>query len=127
MNNIKLGTHEVTLQHIKVGGFDENNGDPTLLLESTDKNNGLWMEVDSAELAQSIAYLDNDTDGKQTAAKFLDDMIKYSDDILGDQLFEMCKVLLKACIRNVNKNEGLYYRPLKAAEAVLDDIIENCI
>jgi len=125
---IKLGNYEPTLTSVKVIGVEEkDNGDPynKVLCNHTDDNYGITIEADMDELAQSVAWLNVATDGKESAAKFLDRMIKTSPDILEDQVFDLAKVALKACLSRVSKQEGMYYHPLAAALAVCEDIIQN--
>lgn len=125
---IKLGNCEPTLLGVKVIGVDEkDNCDPydKVLFNHTDENYGVTIEADMNQLAQSVAYLNAATDGKTSASDFVSAMIKTSPDILEDQVFDIAKVAIKACLNRVSKQEGMYYHPLAAALAVCEDIIQN--
>lgn len=125
---IKLGNYEPTLMGVKVIGVEEkDNCDPydKVLFDHTDENYGVTIETDMNQLAQSVAWLKTATDGKTSASDFVSAMIKTSPDILDDQVFEIAKVALKACLGRVSKQEGMYYHPLAAALAVCEDIIQN--
>ena len=121
---IKLGNYEPTLTSVKVYTVDEHTLDTKLVGDHCDTNYGVSMQVDMDELAQSIAFLDTATEGKVTAANFVDRMIKTSPDILDDQVFDIAKVALKACMSRVSKHEGMYYHSLAAALAVCEDITD---
>lgn len=122
---IKLGNYEPTLMGVKVYTVDEHTLDTKLTGDHQDTVYGITIGADMTELAQSIAYLNDATDGKTTAADFVNAMIKSSPDILDDQVFDIAKVILKACLGRVCKQEGIYYHPLAAALAVCEDIIQN--
>lgn len=122
---IKLGDYEPTLKCVEVYAVDEHTLDTKLVGNHQDMTYGITIKADMAELSQSIAYLKDATDGKTTAADFVNTMIKSSPDILDDQVFDIAKVALKACLGRVSKQEGMYYHPLAAALAVCEDIIQN--
>lgn len=122
---IKLGGYEPTLMGVEVYALDESNLETKLIGDHYNTIYGITIKADMAELGQSIAYLKDATDGKTTAADFVNTMIKSSPDILDDQVFEIAKVALKACLSRVSKQEGMYYHPLAAALAVCEDIIQN--
>lgn len=121
---IKLGNYEPTLMGVKVYTVDEHTLDTKLTGDHWDTTYGVSMQVDMNELAQSIAWLNTATDGKTSAADFVNAMIKTSLDILDDQVFDIAKVVLKACLSRVSKQEGMYYHPLAAALAVCEDITD---
>lgn len=104
---------------------DERNLETKLIGDHQNTIYGITIKADMAELGQSIAYIKDATDGKTTAADFVNTMIKSSPDILDDQVFDIAKVVLKACLSKVSKQEGMYYHPLAAALAVCEDIIQN--
>ena len=122
---IKLGDYEPTLMGVEVYALDERNLETKLIGDHYNTIYGITIKADMAELGQSIAYLKDATDGKTTAADFVNTMIKSSPDILDDQVFDIAKVALKACLSRVSKQEGMYYHPLAAALAVCEDIIQN--
>lgn len=119
---IKLGDYEPTLKSVEVYTVDEHTLDTKLVGNHQDTTYGITIKADMVELGQSIAYLSDATEGKTTAADFINTMIKNSSDILDDQVFDMAKVVLKACLGRVSKQEGMYYHPLAAALAVCEDI-----
>ena len=123
---IKLGNYEHTLMGVKViGGEDNDNPCDKVLLNHTDEDYGVVVEADMNQLAQSVAYLKVATNDKTSASDFVKAMINTSSDILEDQVFDIAKVALKACLSRVSKQEGMYYHPLAAALAVCEDIIQN--
>lgn len=125
---IKLGNYEPTLTGVKVIGVEEKDIDnpyDKVLFNHTDEEYGVVVEADMNQLAQSVAWLNAATHGKTSASDFVSAMIKTSPDILEDQVFDIAKVALKACLSRVSKQEGMYYHPLAAALAVCEDIIEN--
>ena len=119
---IKLGDYEPTLKSVEVYTVDEHTLDTKLVGNHQDATYGVTIKADMAELAQSIAYLQDATDGKTTAADFVNTMIKTSPDILDDQVFDIAKVALKACLSRVSKQEGMYYHSLAVALAVCEGI-----
>lgn len=103
MKQIELGGKDAIINsiHIKVCDYEtgdmkevplwDEDGTPLL-----DSRNGFTVILDKDELAQSIAYLREDTDGKVGANDILRSMFKYSPDILGDdEPFLMGMTILK--------------------------------
>lgn len=122
---IKLGTDEPTLlSNITISKYDEC-GDEHVVFSDQDNVNGLMIQTDMTELAEAVARLGNQTDGKITATNFLKAMVK-DPDILGDEIFNMCGVLLDACVKQVSSSDQVYYNILKAARAAVKDLENEC-
>jgi len=86
---------------------------------------GFAVTLDKDELAQSIAYLREDTDGKVGANDILKSMFKYSPDILGDnEPFLMGMTILKELVKRTEngRSENL---ALRCALANLEEIYNN--
>ena len=122
---IKLGTDEPTLlSNITISKYDEC-GDEHVVFSDQDNVNGLMIQTDMTELAEAVARLGNQTDGKITATNFLKAMVK-DPDILGDEIFNMCGVLLDTCVKQVSSSDQVYYNILKAARAAVKDLENEC-
>ena len=122
---IKLGTDEPTLlSNITISKYDEC-GDEQVVFSDQDNVNGLMIQTDMTELAEAVANLGNQTDGKITATNFLKAMVK-DPDILGDEIFNMCGVLLDTCVKQVSSSDQVYYNILKAARAAVKDLENEC-
>lgn len=128
---VVLGHFEPTISSVKVSVPDENDGELRVLADYSEKsikgqetdpfnenelNMGLTVEMDMDELAQSIAYLRDQTDGKVSATDVIKSMLNKSGEILGDDVFNITIECLKAarrgsgdsCIDNICKGlEGL--------------------
>lgn len=123
--NIKLGNCEPTIKQVKIFGTNETDGKTKLLANAADPLYGVEIQADMNELARSVALLGSSLTNKVTAADFIGAMIKTSPDEMEDQLFDICKVVLNACLRQVDLSEGIYYHPLRSALAVCEDITNN--
>lgn len=122
---IKLGTDEPNLlSNITISKYDEC-GDEHVVFSDQDNVNGLMIQTDMTELAEAVARLGNQTDGKITATNFLKAMVK-DPDILGDEIFNMCGVLLDTCVKQVSSSDQVYYNILKAARAAVKDLENEC-
>lgn len=128
---VTLGHFEPTISSVKVSVPSENDGELRVLADYSEKsikgqetdpfnenelNMGLTVEMDMDELAQSIAYLRDQTDGKVSATDVIKSMLNKSGEILGDEVFNITIECLKAarrssgdgCIDNICKGlEGL--------------------
>lgn len=141
---IKLGTENPCIFSIKVNGYDEDaepkvnlvtvnekeiicgdTGKTTPELMELVSDYGLEVEMDIDELAQAVSYLGEATEGKTTVTHFLKSMLKTSDGILDDEMFEMAALLLKECNKRVAKESKLEKSVLTAAETVLQNFSEN--
>ena len=129
---IALGQYEPSIFKVKVSTCNETDGNSRTLVDYSEKsvtgqptdpfteyeikNNGLVVEMEVDQLAQSIAYLREQTDGKASATEVVKSMISKSADILDDEIFNITIECLKAarrrtddaCIDNICKGlEGL--------------------
>ena len=129
---VALGYYEPTIFKVKVSACNESDGNLRTLVDYSEKsvtgqptdpfteyeinNNGLVVEMEVDQLAQSIAYLREQTDGKSSATDIIKSMISKSDEILGNEIFNITIECLKAarkrtddsCIDNICKGlEGL--------------------
>ena len=122
---IKLGTDEPILQsNITISVYDEY-GDEHVVFSDRGNVNGLMIQADMTELAEAVANLGNQTDGEVSATNFLKAMVK-DPDVLGDEIFNMCGVLLDACVKQVSSSDLVYYNLLKAARAAVKDLENEC-
>lgn len=115
---IKLGDIDPTLFSLNVYGCDEN-GDEKQLGNFYDKDMGITIEVDIDELSQSIANSKNSSKGNMSVTNFLKRMIKTSSDIIEDEIFDMCKVLLDECAR---RSSGSAEHLFKAASLTINEM-----
>lgn len=129
MKQIELGGKDAIINSIHIKVCDDETGhmkevplwdeDGTLLRDS---RNGFTVILDKDELAQSIAYLREDTDGKVGANDILRSMFKHSPDILGDdEPFLMGMTILKELVKRTEtgSSENL---ALRCALANLEEI-----
>ena len=113
---IKLGDIDPTIFSLNVYGYDEN-GDEKQLGNFCDKDMGITIEVDIDELSQSIANSKN--------LSFSEDIMKNellhirSSDIIDDEIFDMCKVLLNECVK---RSSGSAKHLCKAASLMMSEM-----
>lgn len=106
-----LGAQEPTISKVKVSIPNDFDGELRTLVEYSEKsingqetdpfnedefNMGLAVEMDVDELAQSIAYLHDQTDGRVNATDVIKSMIAKSGDILDDEIINITIECLKA-------------------------------
>lgn len=115
---IKLGDIDPTIFSLNVYGYDEN-GDEKQLGNFCDKDMGITIEVDIDELSQSIANSKNSSKGNMSATNFLKRMIKTSSDIIDDEIFDMCKVLLDECAK---RSSGSAEHLFKASSFMINEM-----
>lgn len=112
MKKIALGNHEPTISSIKVMIPNEQDGNLRTLASYSEKSihdmpivpfskkeidMGLVVEMDMDELAQSVAFLWDQTSGKISATDFIRSMITKSGEIVGDEIVNITLECLKAC------------------------------
>ena len=130
MRKVTLGGRDRVLNSIKIEVGDYNTGEikevPLFDKDGTLARNadagGFAVTLDIDELAQSIAFLRDDTDGKVGADDILKSMFRYSPNILGeDEPFKMGITILNELVKRTtpNSSENL---ALKCALANLKEL-----
>lgn len=130
MKKVTLGASDAIINYLQIFVADAETGkekeiplfDKDGSLER-DAESGFSIKLNQDELAQSIAYLRGDTDGKVGADDILKSMFKNSPDILGDdEPFLMGITILKELVKRTRPgtSENL---ALKCALASLQELI----
>lgn len=130
MKKVTLGASDAIINYLQIFVADAETGkekeiplfDKDGSLER-DAEGGFSIKMNQDELAQSIAYLRGDTDGKVGADDILKSMFKNSPDILGDdEPFLMGITILKELVKRTRPgtSENL---ALKCALASLQELI----
>ena len=127
-----LGALEPTISKVKVSIPNDFDGELRTLVEYSEKsingqetdpfnedefNMGLAVEMDVDELAQSIAYLHDQTDGRVNATDVIKSMITKSGDILDDEVINIAIECLKACRTRID--DGCIDHLCKGLEGLL--------
>ena len=136
MAKVKIGAYEPTINSVKITVPDEkkNFNEVRTLVEYSEKclqgqttdpftegeyNCGLTVEMDMDEMAQSVAFLRDQTNGRQSATMFVKRMIATSPDILDDEVVNMAIECLKACRLRID--DGCIDHLCKGLEALLSE------
>lgn len=109
---VTLGDYEPTISKVKVMVPNEQDGELRTLANYSEKgirgadpapfsrtelDMGLVVEMDMDELAQSVAYLWDQSEGKTSATDFIKSMVTKSNEIVGDEIVNITLECLKAC------------------------------
>lgn len=130
MKKVTLGASDAVINYLQIFVADAETGkekeiplfDKDGSLERDVEEGGFSIKLDQDELAQSIAYLRGDTDGKVGANDILKSMFKHSSDILGDdEPFLMGITILKELVKRTQPGTSENFA-LKCALANLQEI-----
>lgn len=134
MAKVKLGNYEPTISSVKVFIPNENTGELNTLADYSSKSiqgqvtdpfneyqldMGLAVEMDVDELAQSMAYLREQTDGKVSTTTVIKSMLTKSNEILDDEVFNIAIECLKAC--RLRTDDGCIDHLCKGLEGLLSE------
>lgn len=131
MKKVTLGSSDAVINYLQIFVADAETGkekeiplfDKDGSLERNVEEGGFSIKLDQDELAQSIAYLRGDTDGKVGADDILKSMFKNSPDILGDdEPFLMGITILKELVKRTRPGTSENFA-LKCALASLQELI----
>lgn len=138
MKKIVLGNHEPTISSVKVMIPNEHDGNLRTLASYSEKSirdmpivpfskneidMGLVVEMDMDELAQSVAFLWDQTGGKISATDFIRSMLTKSGEIVGDEIVNITLECLKAC--RVHLDDSCISHISKGLEELLSEYKVN--
>ena len=137
MAKVKIGAYEPTINSVKITVPAEKKyfnwvrtlvdyseeclqGQVTDPFTEGEYNCGLTVEMDMDEMAQSVAFLRDQTNGRQSATMFIKRMIATSPDILDDEVVNMAIECLKACRKRI-VDDGCIDHLRKGLETLLSE------